>query len=92
MTAALIASDGQRDRSEQQLRDITDNLPALVAYVDHEHQYRFANEKYREWLGHDPISMVGRHVAEVRGESAYAAMKATSRRRSAESACNGRAA
>jgi diguanylate cyclase (GGDEF)-like protein/PAS domain S-box-containing protein len=75
MTTALIESDQQRDRSEQQLRDITDNLPALVGYIDPEHQYRFANEKYRDWLGHDPISMVGRHVAEVLGEGAYAAMK-----------------
>ena len=75
MTAALIASDQQRDRSEQQLRDITDNLPALVGYIDPRHEYRFANEKYREWLGHDPFSMVGRHVAEVLGEDAYAAMK-----------------
>jgi diguanylate cyclase (GGDEF)-like protein/PAS domain S-box-containing protein len=75
MTTALIDSDQQRDRSEQQLRDITDNLPALVGYIDPDHQYRFANEKYREWLGHDPFSMVGRHVAEVLGEGAYAAMK-----------------
>jgi len=75
MTAALIDSDAQRDRSEQQLRDITDNLPALVGYIDPGHQYRFANEKYREWLGHDPFSMVGRHVAEVLGEGTYAAMK-----------------
>jgi diguanylate cyclase (GGDEF)-like protein/PAS domain S-box-containing protein len=75
MAAALLDSDLQRDRSEQQLRDITDNLPALVGYIDPEHQYRFANEKYREWLGHDPFSMVGRHVAEVLGEGAYAAMK-----------------
>ena len=75
MTAALIDSDAQRDRSEQQLRDITDNLPALVAYIDPEHQFRFANEKHREWFGHDPFSMVGRHVAEVLGEGAYAAMK-----------------
>jgi len=75
MTAALIDSDAQRDRSEQQLRDITDNLPALVAYIDPGHQYRFANDKYREWLGHDPFSMVGRHVAEVLGEGVYAAMK-----------------
>jgi len=75
MTAALIDSDQQRDRSEQQLRDITDNLPALVGYIDPDHQYRFANEKYREWLGHDPLSMVGRHVAEVLGESAYVAMR-----------------
>ena len=75
MTAALLDSDRQRDRSEQQLRDITDNLPALVGYIDPGHQYRFANEKYREWLGHDPFSMMGRHVAEVLGEGGYAAMK-----------------
>ncbi len=75
MTAALVESDQQRDRSEQQLRDITDNLPALVGYIDPGHQCRFANEKYREWLGHDPFSMVGRHMAEVLGESGYAAMK-----------------
>jgi diguanylate cyclase (GGDEF)-like protein/PAS domain S-box-containing protein len=75
MTAALIDSDQQRDRSEQQLRDITDNLPALVGYIDPGHRYRFANEKYREWLGHDPFSMVGRHAAEVLGEPAYVAMR-----------------
>ncbi len=75
MTAALQDSDQQRDRSEQQLRDITDNLPALVGYIDPEHHVRFGNEKYREWLGHDPFSMVGRHVGEVLGETAYAAMK-----------------
>ena len=75
MTAALIASDQQRDRSEQQLRDITDNLPALVGYVDPTHHYRFANEKYREWLGHDPFSMVGRQVGEVLGEHVWATMK-----------------
>jgi diguanylate cyclase (GGDEF)-like protein/PAS domain S-box-containing protein len=76
MTAALRDSDEQRDRSEQQLRDITDNLPALVGYIDLEHRYRFANDKYREWLGHDPVSMMGRHVGDVLTEDAYAAMKA----------------
>jgi diguanylate cyclase (GGDEF)-like protein/PAS domain S-box-containing protein len=75
MSAALLESDQLRDRSEQQLRDITDNMPALVGYIDPSHQYRFANDKFREWLGHEPVSVVGRHVAEVLGENAYAAMK-----------------
>jgi diguanylate cyclase (GGDEF)-like protein/PAS domain S-box-containing protein len=74
MSAALQDSDQQRDRSEQQLRDITDNLPALVAYLDPAHHYRFANDKYREWLGHDPFSMVGRHLAEVLGEPVHAVL------------------
>ncbi|MET0382644.1 MAG: PAS domain-containing protein [Burkholderiaceae bacterium] len=71
MTAALVDSDVRRDRSERQLRDVTDNLPALVAYIDLEHRYRFANAKYREWLGHDPLGMVGRHIADVLGEALY---------------------
>jgi len=75
MTAALVESDRLRDRSEQQLRDITDNLPALVAYIDLEQHYRFANDTYRAWLGHDPIAMVGRHVAEVMGESTYETLR-----------------
>ncbi len=74
MSAALQDSDQQRDRSEQQLRDVTDNLPALVAYLDPSHHYRFANEKYREWLGHDPFSMVGRHLGEVLGEPVHAVL------------------
>jgi diguanylate cyclase (GGDEF)-like protein/PAS domain S-box-containing protein len=69
MTAALADSGRQRDRSERQLRDITDNLPALVAYIDLGQHYRFANEKYREWLGRDPAAMIGRTVAEVLGEA-----------------------
>ena len=74
MSAALQDSDRQRDRSEQQLRDITDNLPALVAYIGPDHHYRFANEKYREWLGHDPMGMVGRHLAEVLGAPVHAVL------------------
>ncbi len=75
MTSALVESDHRRDRSEQQLRNITDNLPALVAYIDHEHVYRFANAKYREWLGQDFVGMVGRSCSAVAGEQVYATMK-----------------
>jgi diguanylate cyclase (GGDEF)-like protein/PAS domain S-box-containing protein len=75
MTTALVEADRRRDRSEQQLRQITDNLPALVAYIDHQHVYRFANAKYREWLGHDPAGMVDRPVGQVAGDPVYATMK-----------------
>jgi diguanylate cyclase (GGDEF)-like protein/PAS domain S-box-containing protein len=74
MTAALLENMRLRERSEQQLRAITDNLPALVAYIDLEHRYRFANDRYREWLGKDPRAMIGQHVATVRGEATYEAM------------------
>ncbi|KAF1043895.1 hybrid sensor histidine kinase/response regulator [Xylophilus sp.] len=41
-------------RSEQQMRLITDSIPALVAYVDHRRVYRYANRGYAEWFGLDP--------------------------------------
>jgi diguanylate cyclase (GGDEF)-like protein/PAS domain S-box-containing protein len=75
MTAALLENMRLRERSEQRLRAITDNLPALVAYIDPDHRYRFANDRYREWMGKDPHAMIGRHVAEVRGEATYATMR-----------------
>jgi len=75
MTAALLENMRLRERSEQQLRAITDNVPALVSYIDLGHRYRFANERYREWLGKDPQDMLGRHVVEVKGEATYATMR-----------------
>jgi diguanylate cyclase (GGDEF)-like protein/PAS domain S-box-containing protein len=74
MTAALVENTRLRERSEQQLRAVTDNLPALVAYIDLEHRFRFANDRYREWLGKDPRAMIGQHVAAVKGEATYETM------------------
>ena len=41
-------------RSEQQIRLITDSIPALVAYVDRTRTYRYVNRGYRDWFGLDP--------------------------------------
>jgi diguanylate cyclase (GGDEF)-like protein/PAS domain S-box-containing protein len=38
-------------RSEERMRLIADNVPALVAYVDTEERYQFNNRVYEEWLG-----------------------------------------
>lgn len=61
--------------SERLLVQITDNLPALVAYIDRDHRYRFANGKYGEWLGIDPKGMIGRHVSEATGPEFYEAVR-----------------
>ena len=72
------------DRKEAELRlaanerllvGVTDNLPALVAYIDQDGRYRFANSKYQQWLGADPKAMVDRSVKEAMGEEFYAAVK-----------------
>lgn len=53
---------------EADLRRVTDALPMLVAYVDRDFVYRFANRAYEDWLGVAPEHMVGRTVSEVLGE------------------------
>jgi len=52
--------------SEERLRAITDNAPALIADHDREFRYCFANRTYQDWLGIAPEAVVGRTVAEVR--------------------------
>ncbi|WP_341911601.1 ATP-binding protein [Polaromonas sp. YR568] len=59
--------------SETQLRDITDTLPALLAYVDAEQRFRFHNRAYEEALGLPSEQIEGKHLREVLGEKIYQA-------------------
>ena len=54
-----------------ELRRITDAVPMLVAYVDRDQIYRFANGCYRDWLDIDPDTMVGETVETVLGPDLY---------------------
>lgn len=53
------------EASERRLREITANLPALIAYVDREHRYQFCNKTYETWYGVDPLRVIGMHVREA---------------------------
>ncbi|WP_224247499.1 CHASE domain-containing protein [Hyalangium gracile] len=66
------ASREEARRSAEQLQTITDALPALVAYVDAEERYLFANQAYETWFGQKPAEVVGRSVRALIGEQAYA--------------------
>jgi len=71
----LLRVENELRESHQRLRLITDSLPALIAYLDREHHYRFANQAYMEWHGLDPEAMVGRHAREMVGEEGFAALQ-----------------
>ncbi|HMS08255.1 MAG TPA: PAS domain S-box protein [Pyrinomonadaceae bacterium] len=58
-------------RSEQQLRVVTDTVPALITYFDRDLICRFENKYYLEWLGRPEISIIGLHLREVVGPVAY---------------------
>ena len=59
-------------RSEQNMRTITDNLPALIAYLDADERYQFINAHTRRVFGDDPSKLLGRTIREVRGDMVYA--------------------
>lgn len=65
------AAERERQQREEQLRLITEALPVLVSYVDHEQRYRFNNLAYETWFGHSRAEITGKHIREVLGESAY---------------------
>jgi len=60
--------------SEERLRLIADNVPALISYVDRERRYAYSNRTYDDWFGIAHERMQGRTVAEVFGDEAYGRM------------------
>jgi PAS domain S-box-containing protein len=65
------AAQAQRRQAEERLQLITDNVPALIAYVDRDLRYRFVNQAYAQWFGCPRAQLIGRRVAEVLGEEAW---------------------
>ncbi|MFQ6122911.1 MAG: PAS domain-containing protein, partial [Dehalococcoidales bacterium] len=64
----------EEDKAKEQLRLVTDALPVLISYVDSEQRYRLNNRAYEEWFGRSRTEMLGKHIKEVLGESAYEAI------------------
>ncbi|MBV8199587.1 MAG: response regulator [Acidobacteria bacterium] len=60
----------------RQLQVITDSLPVLIAYLDHERRYRFSSRLHESWFGRPMHEITGRAMAEVTGEATYAALRA----------------
>jgi PAS domain S-box-containing protein len=68
-TAVQPLSEG-----EAELRAITDALPVLVSFIGPDQRYRFVNAAYERWFGHRKEDLVGKHLEEVLGAEAYAAI------------------
>ena len=58
--------------SEQRLRLVADNIPALVTYIDKEERFRFVNAHTGLVFGIDETGTLGRTLMEVCGHGLYA--------------------
>jgi len=62
---ALVAASGKR------LKLLTDNLPVLISYLDHERKFQFLNATFQHWFGRDPAMLLGRHLKDGIGHDNY---------------------
>jgi PAS domain S-box-containing protein len=61
----------QTSESAEQLRLITDAMPALISYVDQEERYIFNNKTYEDWLGIPRDEIAGKRIRDLSDEKAY---------------------
>jgi len=73
MVAELQARTDAWRESEALLRTVTDNVPAQIAYLDHELRYRFVNRSLIPGEVHLPQQVIGRSLSEVEGDAWLAA-------------------
>jgi PAS domain S-box-containing protein len=68
-------AEAQRRLAEEQLALVTDKMPALISYIDAQYRYRFANRQYETWFHRSRDEVLGRTMAEVLGEAAFAVLR-----------------
>lgn len=74
LLTAQVATLQQGDRLLEQgrlLRAVTDHVPGMVGYWDHELVCRFANPAYLEWFGKHPDEVVGRRMQDLLGDELF---------------------
>jgi diguanylate cyclase (GGDEF)-like protein/PAS domain S-box-containing protein len=57
--------------SEAELRLLTDNVPAMILYVDRRMNCVFANKRYADFFGLAVADIVGKPLREIVGSAAY---------------------
>ncbi|WP_061937936.1 PAS domain-containing protein [Aureimonas sp. AU22] len=62
--------------SERELRLVTDSLPVLIAFVDRDLVYRFANRAYEDWFGRGTDEVIGRTIPDVLGPENFETRRA----------------
>ena len=61
--------------SAVRLKTITDNAPAMIAFIDRDLRYRFHNRAYQDWFGIPPDGLVGSDAREFWGLATYETLR-----------------
>lgn len=72
MEERVAARTADLDRANRDLTNILNSIPSMIAYWDRDQINRFSNRPRDNWYGVDPAQLVGRHLRDLLGESAYA--------------------
>lgn len=59
------------EENERHLRAITDNVPAMIVFIDKDERFRFANQQYLQRRGLTQEEALSMSIREVVGEDAY---------------------
>lgn len=66
-----IQAETSLRQREEELRAITNTVPALISFVDTEQRYRFNSQRYQDWFGRSPEAIQGKYLWEVVGDTVY---------------------
>ncbi|VEP12666.1 PAS/PAC sensor hybrid histidine kinase (modular protein) [Hyella patelloides LEGE 07179] len=69
-----IEAEKSLQRSEEQLRLITDGLPVLIAYIDKQQHYLYNNRTYETWFGRPRSTLLGLEIADLFSADDYQKM------------------
>ncbi|WP_187193602.1 MULTISPECIES: PAS domain S-box protein [unclassified Methylobacterium] len=65
------SAEQRAEANQRELRLITDALPVLIAFIDWDYVYRFANAAYQDWFFRPAAEIVGRDVRVLLGPTAF---------------------
>jgi diguanylate cyclase (GGDEF)-like protein/PAS domain S-box-containing protein len=68
---ALKIAEESREKSDQQLAAIADNLPVAIVLFNREHRIAFANRTFCTWFHVPHHNIIGRHAIEIFGADVY---------------------
>ncbi len=64
-TAAHLKTAEALHKSELWIRQIADAVPALIAYIDKNNRYQFANNVHQSWFGLDRKQLIDRSIFDL---------------------------